>query len=40
VGPALKDHLAELKDKLEDSEERLKELQTREQGGESRRSAA
>ena len=35
---ALKDHIAELKDELEDAEERLRELQTREQG-ESRRSA-
>jgi len=29
---ALKDYIAELKDELEDAEERLRELQTREQG--------
>jgi len=35
---ALKDYIAELKDELEDAEERLREVETREQG-ESRRSA-
>jgi hypothetical protein len=35
---SLKDYIAELKDELEDAEERLRELETREQG-ESRRSA-
>jgi hypothetical protein len=35
---ALKDYIAELKDELEDAEERLRELQTREHG-ESRDSA-
>ena len=35
---ALKDYIAELKDELEDAEERLRELEPREQG-ESRRSA-
>jgi hypothetical protein len=35
---ALKDYITELKDELEDAEERLRELETREQG-ESRRSA-
>jgi hypothetical protein len=35
---ALRDYSAELKDELEDAEERLRELETREQG-ESRHSA-